>query len=175
TGSLVPPLAAADLDRLARHDAGDRVALVHAVRVHDPGHDLRVGPEVRRRDVHGRADDDGNFGSVATGEALQFAHAELVRVDDNAALRASIRQVHHGTLPGHPHRQRAYFVEADVWAVADAALHRAAGFVVLDAEAREHPRRAVIHAHREVRGQLPLGVGEDLDHALWQAEHAADA
>src|SRR6266511_3287702 len=43
-------------ERLARDHTERRVADVHGVRVHDPGHDLLVGAHVRRRDVPVRAD-----------------------------------------------------------------------------------------------------------------------
>ena len=48
--------------------------------------------------------------------------AELLRIDDHAALGAAVRDVHAGALPGHPHRQRPHLVEGHVLVIADAAL-----------------------------------------------------
>ena len=76
SGRLEAAAAAADRHRLAGDDAGDGVAVHHAVGVHDPGHDLRVGAHVRRRDVFVRADEDADLGGEASCQALQLAVAE---------------------------------------------------------------------------------------------------
>ena len=73
-------------------------------------------------------------------------------------------------LPGHPHRERLDLVEAHVLVVADAALGRPAPEVVLDAIAREHPDRAVVHLHGEVDRQLTAGLAQDAAHALVEVE-----
>src|SRR5258708_1170108 len=39
---LVPSFASADRERLSGHDGERRVPVMHRVRVHDPGHGLRV-------------------------------------------------------------------------------------------------------------------------------------
>src|SRR3989304_3339424 len=70
---LAGAAAAADAGRLARDDAGHGVAVVHAVGIHDPGHDAGVRAHVRRRDVAIRAEEDADLGGVAAGEALQLA------------------------------------------------------------------------------------------------------
>ena len=49
----LPPMA----QRLAGDDGRDRIAVVHGVGVHDPGHDLRVGVDVGRGDVAVRPDE----------------------------------------------------------------------------------------------------------------------
>ena len=78
-----------------------------------------------------------DLGGEAAGQALQLLQRELLGVDDDAALAAAVGDVHHGALPGHPHRQRADLVQGHVLVVADAALGRAAAEVVLDAIAGE--------------------------------------
>ena len=50
-GRLAAAQRSADLDRLAGHHGGRRVADVHRVGVHEPGHHLLVGVDVGRRDV----------------------------------------------------------------------------------------------------------------------------
>ena len=69
---LVAALRAAEADRLAGDDARDRVADVHRVGVHHPGHDLGVGVDVRRRDVLLGADEDLDLGGEAAGQALEL-------------------------------------------------------------------------------------------------------
>ena len=86
---------------------------------------------------------------------------ELLRVDDDAALAAAVRDADDRALPGHPHREGLDLVEGDVLVVADAALGRAAAEVVLDAVAGEHLDRAVVHVDREVDGQLAARLAQD--------------
>ena len=54
---------------------GTGVADVHGVRVHDPGHRLRVRVDVGCRDVLLRADEDGDLGRVAARQAFQLLAA----------------------------------------------------------------------------------------------------
>ena len=136
-GRLVAALGAAEADRLAGDDARDRVARVHRVGVHHPGHDLGVGVDVRRRDVLLGTDQDLDLGGEAAGQALELLLAELLGIDDHAALAAAVRDADDRALPGHPHREGLDLVERDVLVVADAALGRAAAEVVLDAIAGE--------------------------------------
>ena len=81
--------------------------------------------------------EDLDLGEVAPGQALELLLAELLGVDDDAALAAAVRDADDGALPGHPHREGLDLVEGDVLVVADAALGRAAAQVVLDAVAGE--------------------------------------
>ena len=55
---------AAERDRLAGHDLRNRVADLHRVRVHHPGHRLLVRRHVGRRDVLLRADEVGSSSVV---------------------------------------------------------------------------------------------------------------
>ena len=77
-GRLVAALGAAEADRLAGDDARDRVADVHRVGVHHPGHDLGVGVDVRRRDVLLGTDEDLDLGGEAAGQALQLLLASCL-------------------------------------------------------------------------------------------------
>ena len=164
------PFGAAEGDRLAGDHGRDGVPDVHRVRVHDPGHRLGVGVDVRGGDVALGADEDADLGREAAGQALELALAELLGVDDDAALAAAERDAHDGALPGHPHRQGLDLVEGDVLVVADAALGRAAAEVVLDAIAGEDLHRAVVHLHREVDRQLALRLAQDLAQSGRQVE-----
>ena len=124
-----------------------------------------VGVHVGGGDVALRADEERDLGGVAAGQALQLGLRHLLGVADHAALGAAEGDVDHGALPGHPHGQGAHLVQGDVGVVADAALGRAAADVVLHAVAGEDLHRAVVHAHREVDGELALGLAQNLAHA----------
>ena len=153
-GGFVSALRPAQADRLAGDDARHGVADVHGIRVHHPGHDLGVRVDVRGRDVLFRADEDLDLGEEPTGQRLELLLAELLRVDDDAALAAAVRDADDRALPRHPHRQRLDLVEADVLVIPNAALGRTASEVVLDAVARVDLDRPVVHLHREVDDQL---------------------
>ena len=151
------------------------MTLVHRVRVEDPGHHARVGADVRRRDVLLRADLVDDLAREAAGHALELAPRKLLRIADDAALRAAERQAHERALPRHPHRERLDLVAGDVRVVADAALRRAARDVVRDAVALEDGHRAVVHrdGDRDLDGLLaPL---EDVDQVRVDRERLADA
>ena len=96
-----------------------------------------VGADVGRGDVLLRADLVDDLARVAARHPLELGARELLRVDDDAALRAAERDAHERALPRHPHRERLDLVERDVRVVADAALRRAARDVVRDAVALE--------------------------------------
>jgi hypothetical protein len=145
-----PTFGAAEGDRLAGDHGRDGVADVHRIRVHNPGHRLGIGVDVRSRDVPLGADQDGQLRGEAAGQALEFAQAELARVDHDSALAATERHADDGAFPGHPHRQGLDLVEVDVLVVPDAALRGAARKIVLDAVAGEDLDLAVVHLHREV-------------------------
>ena len=139
---------------------------MHRVGVHHPGHDLGVGVDVRRRDVLLGPDEDLDLGEEAAGQALELLLAELLGVDDDAALAAAVRDADDRALPGHPHGEGLDLVERDVLVVADAALGRAATQVVLDPIAGEDLDRSVVHVDREMDGQLAAGLAQDAAHAF---------
>ena len=132
-GGFVAAQRSAQADRLAGDDAGNGVALGHAVGVHDPGHGLRIGVDIGRGNVLLRADERKDRAGVAARHPLKFALRHVFRIAGDAALAAAERDVHDRALPGHPGGQRLHFVERDLRMEANAALCRAA-------------RRAVLHA-----------------------------
>ena len=124
----------------------------HAVGVHDPSHDLRVGVDVRGRDVLVRADDGGNLVGVAASQVLQFVFGELVGIADNSALGATEGNVDDGAFPGHPGGERFDFVESDVGMIANSTFAGAAHAAVLNSETFEDSERTVIHLYRQREG-----------------------
>src|SRR3989304_4312588 len=93
-----PATVAPPPHRFARAHPGLSVATVHADRVHDPGHDPFVRPHIGGGDVLAGTDDDAYLRGVAPGEGLQLRGGESLRVNDDAALGAAVRQVHNGAL-----------------------------------------------------------------------------
>src|SRR5262249_50796032 len=148
------PLRAANAQWFAGHHARDRVAVVHAVGIHDPGHRLRACVDVRRGDVAVWPDEHRDLGRVAARHALQLAHGHLLRVANHPALCAAVRDPHYRALPGHPHGQRADLVQIYLGVVADAALRGPAREVVLHAVPGEHADVAVVHLDGKVHRQL---------------------
>ena len=71
-GGLVASLAPADRQRLAGHNGERGVALVHRVRVHDPGHRLRVRVHVGRGYVAIRTDEQLDLRGVAARQRLEL-------------------------------------------------------------------------------------------------------
>ena len=146
----------------------------HAVGVHNPRHDLRIGTHVRRGHIFIGADEQPDLGGEPPCHALELAGAQSARVDDNATFRAAVRQAGDSALPRHPHGERAHFIERDVLAVAQAALHRPARFVVMHAIAGEDTDGAIVHLHREVHRELALAVAQDVTHAGIEADTFCD-
>ena len=169
-GRFVAAFRPAERNGLAGDDARNRVPDMHRVRVHDPGHRLGIGVDVRRGDVALGADEHLDLGRVATSQVLQLAAAELLGVDDNATLATAEGNAGDGALPGHPHRERLDLVDADVLVVADAALGRPTAEVVLNAETGEYTHASVIHLDREVDVQLAPGLTQYLAQARIEVE-----
>src|SRR5207302_9118431 len=118
-------------ERLAGHHGERRVAVVHRVRVHDPGHRLRVRVHVRCGNVTVRTDEELDLGRVAPGERFELLRAHRLRIAHDATLRAAVRHPNDGALPGHPHRERFDLVEGDRGVIANAPFARSARGVVL--------------------------------------------
>ena len=159
---LVAEHGAADRDRLAGHDLGHRVAALHRVGVHHPGHRLLVRRHVRRGDVLLRPDERQELGREPPGEALELDVRHLARVAADAALRAAVRQAQQRALPRHPDRERRALAERDLRVVANAALRRAEHARVLHPVAGEDDARAVVELDRARDDDRPLGVAEPL-------------
>src|ERR1035437_901587 len=86
--------------------------------------------------------------------ATVVAVAQLAGVDDHAALRATVRNVHQRALPRHPHGEGLHLLQAGVGMKPDPALGGPARGVVLDPVALEDAQRTVIHLHRKADQQL---------------------
>ena len=129
---------AAEVERLAGDDGGG-VAVAGREGVHHPRHHLGVGVDVGRGDVAVHAEHVADGVGEPPRHRLELAVAHAGRVDGDAALGATERQVEQRRLPRHQRRQGAHLVEVGGRVVADAALVRAAGAVVLHAVARERP------------------------------------
>ena len=167
---LVAALASSDGERFPGHDGERRIAVMHRVRVHDPGHRLSVGVDVGSRDVAIGTDQQLDLGGVAARERLQLLRAHALRIADDAAFRPAVGDADDGALPRHPHRQRLDLVQGHRRVVADATLARTACRVVLHAVAREDLHDAVGHAHREMHRQLTLRRAEDPPHVRVEME-----
>ncbi len=87
---------------------------------------------------------------------LPLALGHVGRVDLDAALGPAEGDVDQRGLPRHQRRQGADLVEVDRGVVADAALVRTPGAVVLDPESLEHQQRAVVAA-APAPGPTPRG------------------
>ena len=163
-GRLVAALAAADRQRLPGHDGERRVPVMHRVRVHDPGHRLRVRVHVRRWNVTVRTDEELDLRRVSARERLELLRAHAFRIADDPALRAAVGNSDHRAFPGHPHGERLDLVQRDRRVVANAALAGPARRVVLHAVAGEDLHDTVGHPHGEVNSQLSLSRAEDPPH-----------
>ena len=149
------------------------MADVHRVGVEDPRHHLRVRPDVGRRDVLLRPDLVDDLRGVAPREALELARGELLRVADDAALRAAEREPHQRAFPRHPHRERLDLVTGQARVVTDATLRRPARDVVHDPIPLEHVRRPVVHRHGHGHLDGLLALLEDPDQVRVDAERLA--
>ena len=112
-----------------------------------------------------RPDQDLDLGREAAGQTLELLHAELLGVDDHAALATAVRNADDRAFPGHPHGEGLDLVERDVLVVAQATLGGPAAQVVLDAVTGEDLDLAVVHRDREMDGQLAARLTQDAAHA----------
>ena len=153
---------ATDRDRLAGHDLRDRVAALHRVRVHHPGHRLLVRGHVRSRNVLFRADDRQQLRRETARHALELAERHASRVAADASFRASVRQSEERALPRHPHRERSALAERHLRVVADPALRRPRDARVLDAIAGEDDAAPAVHAHGDRDDRRALRIAQAL-------------
>jgi hypothetical protein len=146
--------------------SGDHAELVVAVHrgvfVHHPRHDLRRRVDVGSRHVLLKAEHPADLANVGAREALELAGRHLLGIADDPAFRAAQRNVDDGRFPGHPRRESANRVDGLVGVEADAALRRSARVVVLNSEAVEDLRRAVVHLDREPHVELTHGPPQKL-------------
>ena len=169
-GGLVAPLRAAHLHGLAGDHGGGGAANVHRVGVHDPGHGLLVGAQIGRGNIALGAEPLAQFRGVTAGDAFEFAPGKLRRIANDAALGAAKGDIDHGAFPGHLAGQRADFVQRHVGRESDAALARPAHQRMLHAIADEHFEVAAIEHHRNVDGDLLVGIAHEAVDALFEAQ-----
>ncbi len=159
---LVPEDGAADRDRLPGDDLGHRVAPLHRVRVHHPGHRLLVRRHVRRGNVLLRSDHGQEIGREAARQPLDLGERHGARLAADPALGSSVGEAKQGALPGHPHRERGALAERDLEVVADPALRRAEDARVLDAVAGEDDPVPLVHPNRDADDDRALRVAQAL-------------
>jgi len=156
-GGLLAAGDAVVVDRLAG-DAGRGEPVVFAVLRHDPGHHVGRGAHVGGRDVDVGSEQVVDRVDEPAGHPLEFAPRELGGVEGDAPLRAAVGEVDDGRLPGHQGGEGPHLVEVDLGMVAEAALHGAAGVVVLHAVADVGGHFAGVELHRDLHLNLPLGA-----------------
>ena len=171
---LAPAQSAASSDRLAGHDLGDGDALVHRIGVHEPGHDLFVGAEVRRHHVDPRADERNHLLHVAAGKILELLWLERARVDRDPTLAAAEGKIGERAFPAHPDGERCDFADVDVRGESGPAPRGAERQVVLDAKAGEDIRPAVLHPDRAGDDDRALRVEEPVALVLGDVEMVGD-
>src|SRR3954452_14022484 len=87
-------------DWLAGDERG-RVTVQLPVLVHEPGHRLRVGADVRRRDVARRPDYLLDLVHERARHRLQLVALTSAGVDVDATLGAAVGDAHDRGFPGH--------------------------------------------------------------------------
>ena len=147
-------IAQTQFDWFAGNKAGIAAAMDVLELIEDPQHVLRVGHDVGRRHVGDRADVLRNLAHPATANLLLLAGAQVVRITNDSALRATQRDIHHGTLPGHPHRERSYGINRLLRMEAYPTFARTARIVVLHTEASENLHRSIVHSYRDGKVEL---------------------
>jgi hypothetical protein len=142
------------------------VALLHRVGIHEPRHGLLVRADVGGGNVVRGTDKRADLAGVAAGHPLEFGGAVTAGVDADATLGAAVRHVEKGAFPRHPHREGTYLVQRDVGRVAQAALGRSAGEVVLHPVADEQFDLAVVSVKRDADRHLAARRGEHVVEAV---------
>ena len=124
TGGVLPTGRASHSQRFAGRHSRHRIASMHRIGVHDPGHHPCIRAHVRRGNVHFRPNEKTDFRRVAPGHRLQFSFRERLRIHDDTPFGPAIGKVHQRAFPRHPHRQRPRLVQAHFRMVADASFRR---------------------------------------------------
>ena len=163
------------IERFAGHHPRHALPLGHRVGVHDPGHRLLIGAEIRGRDVEIGPDEKDDLGGVAPREGLALPEGERTGVAANAALGASVGQAHEGALPAHQHGQGRHLAEVDVEIVAETALGGPERGVVMDPISHEHFGLARVHSDRDGHHEGPARVAKPLVNVRLEADPAGHA
>jgi len=169
TGGRLAAGGPAERDRLPGHD-GRIEARELAVLVHHPGHHLRVGVDVRRRDVAVGADELADAIDELPRDVLELVLGELIAGAVDSALRSAERNVDDGRLPAHQRGERPDLVEVDGLVVAHAALVGPPSRVVLHAITTEDMHVPVAQANGDLNRDLAVGRGEHRPDVVVEAE-----
>ena len=149
---------ASQADWLACNHAVDAVALQHAVGIHHPAHNNRIGAYIRSRDILFRPNKGSNGCRVSSGDCPDFIFRQLIGVADNAALAAAVRNIHHCALECHPGCQGPDLVRIYRGMETHSALGRSAGCGVLHPVSLKYLRCPIVHPHRNRNLKFPLRV-----------------
>ncbi len=134
---------------------------MHAIRIHDPGHNLGISVHIRRGNIAGWANEKGYFRGIATRQAFDFVPRHRFRVAAHTAFGTAKGDVDHRAFPGHPHGQGTHLVKVDKWRVANAAFGGSSGHVMLDAITGKHLGVTVIHDHGKGNGKFAVRGSKD--------------
>ena len=129
-----------------------------------------VGVHVGRGDVAVGADHVADLGGEASGQALELARDERLGSHVTPPLAPPYGILTHAHFQVIRMARARTLVQVGLRVKAHAALGRAAGHVVPDAIAGEDAARAIVQLHREVHGDLALGVAQHLAHGRAQVE-----
>ena len=91
-GRFAPSRDPTEGDRFSGNNFLERVAYVHRIGIHKPGHDLLIRPHVGSQNVHLWTDKRDQLLKVAAREDLELATRKLVRVNPHPSFRAAIGQ-----------------------------------------------------------------------------------
>src|SRR5215510_16040360 len=74
------------VQRLPCNDSGNGMTHMHAVGVHNPGHDPLVGVDIRRWNIPFRTQNVDERSGVAPSDLLQFGARELTGIANDSTL-----------------------------------------------------------------------------------------
>ena len=103
-----------------------------------------------------RTNDREDRGRVALRQPLHLFRPQTPRIDGDATLRPTEREIGHRALERHEHRKALDLFERDRWMEADPTFARSAAGRVLHAVTGEDLESAVVHGHRQGDDQRAL-------------------
>ncbi len=165
-GRLVPEERTAERDGLPGDDLRNRMAHLHRIGVHDPGHRLLVRRHVRRRDVLLRPDHSAQLARVAPRQPLELTKRQLTRIAANTTLRATVRKPEERTFPGHPNSERSALAHRHVRVVANPTFGRPKHTRVLNPVSRKDVDVPLVPPNRNRDHDGTFGVAKPLGDRL---------
>src|SRR6185312_1373454 len=170
SSGLATAARSAHIDRLPSDDGSDRLAHVHGIGIHHPGHGLLVGVYVRGGNVFFRAKEFNQLSGVAAGKPFQFSNRKLLRINDDAAFGATKRNIDDCAFPRHPACQGANFIKSNVRRIAHAALSGTAGDGVLNTESGVDLQPAIVHCNGDMNNNFAVRITENFPEAFIKVE-----